>query len=117
MTLRSSVLRSNPGRAESRPNFGACDAPEAAPPPQPASTKLSASAPNSLPFTELGVRPGRSAGLLDLLSLVVHLRASAVQAVAGNAQPHLDEQFGIAERPNPHRIGDPPSPTRGFAPR
>src|SRR5258705_3943356 len=105
ITLSSSGVRSDAVSAESGTNFCRSDAPDAAPPPQPASTKLSASAPNRLPFTELGVRPGRSAGLLDLLGLVVHLRGGSLQAFAGNAQPPLDEQFVGAWRPNPHRVG------------
>src|SRR5258705_8859367 len=114
ITLSSSGVRSDAVSAESGTNFCRSDAPDAAPPPQPASTRLSASAPNRLPFTELGVRPGCSAGLLDQLGLVVHLGGGAVEAVARNSQPHLDEKLGRAERPNPHRVGDRRIQPRGF---
>src|ERR1700738_133316 len=106
IVLSSSGVSSDAVSAESGTNLCGSDAPDAAPPPQPASAKLSASAPKIQRVTELRVRPGQSAGHLDLLSLVVHLGGGAVQGLAGNSQPHYDQQFGCAERPNPHRICD-----------
>ena len=97
IAFRSSALRSDAVSAESGTNFGGADAPDAAPPAQPASTQLSASAPNRLTFTGLRVRPGRGTRLLDPHSLVVHLGGGGVQTFTGNTQPHLDEQLGCAE--------------------
>src|SRR3954452_5035593 len=95
IALSSSAVASDAVSAVSGTDLGS-DATEAAPP-QPARTKLSASAPKKKRFTELRVCPGVGAGLLDRLGLVVHLGRGAVEAVTGDSQPHLEEQLARAE--------------------